>query len=231
MREGQLIQRSGLAALIGGLMLPIYQLLHPERDAATVLSTPYTLVHILGVLALTHILFGLVGLYARQKDRLGRYGTEAFILAFFGTALWAGALWLDAFLNPVMALTIPTTHTEGHGSNAVEVFGALLGPAVILLPLSSLLVIAGNGWFAIATARARIMPRLAALVVVPGAMLFGAGLYVSVGVETVGGFLMGSGYAWMGYRLWSDANYPDSLPASTDPACPPGEVAAPMQLG
>lgn len=204
METTRLMRRGALAALLGGSLLPIYQLLHPARDAQTVLGTPYALIHALGIIALVHLLFGLVTIYLRQQDRAGPLGTNAFILAFFGTALWVGALFLDAFLNPVLATYASETQTEGHGANALQVFGPMLGPVGLLVPAASLLFVGGTILFAIVTMRARVFPQLPALLVIPVVALFGAGVFVPVWIETIGGILLGAGYAVMGYKLWQE---------------------------
>jgi membrane-bound ClpP family serine protease len=38
---------SGLAGLLGGILLPVFMLFHPERDAHAVLNSPYALILVL----------------------------------------------------------------------------------------------------------------------------------------------------------------------------------------
>lgn len=93
-------QVSGIVSMIGGASLGLYQILHPNRDAHSVLNSPYSLIHDLGILAVDLILFAVIGLYLSIEDRLGKSGLISFIIVILGSALESGILWVDSYLNP-----------------------------------------------------------------------------------------------------------------------------------
>ena len=73
---------SGVAGIAGGLLFAVGIPLHPLRDGQAVNASPYSAIHVLIAVALSLVLFGLVGLYVRQADRLGKPGLYGFVLAF-----------------------------------------------------------------------------------------------------------------------------------------------------
>ena len=65
---------------------------------------PLNLLQLFGVILL---LLALVGFYARQAAVAGGLGLVGFLVAFLGTAMFAGTGWSNAFNPPVVARTNP----------------------------------------------------------------------------------------------------------------------------
>jgi hypothetical protein len=102
------------------------------------------------------LLIGLVGLYARQSEAAGPLGLAGFLVAFLGTALNMGFFWAILFLTPILAVEAPVLLDEGPTPGF---FFTLITFTV--------------GWmlFGVATLRARVYPRIAAIVLIIGAVL------------------------------------------------------------
>lgn len=102
---------------------------------------------------------GLVGLYLHQETRLGGFGAAAFVLALAGTVVAAGGQWTYVFVVPHFAGVTPELVNESTGS---VLAGFVLSYAVLAL-----------GWilFGLATLRAAVFPRWAALLIVTGAAI------------------------------------------------------------
>jgi hypothetical protein len=102
---------------------------------------------------------GLVGLYLHQEARLGAFGAAGFALALAGTVLAAGGQWTYVFVVPHFAGVTPELVNESTGS---VLAGFVLSYAVLAL-----------GWvlFGLATLRAAVFPRWAALLMVAGAAI------------------------------------------------------------
>jgi len=148
----------------------------------------------LGVLLLQ---FGLIGLYARHAEALGRLGLIGFVLAFFGAGLTSGILFLQSSAVKMIA---PTSPAIAHKLLVGPVFWVLLNEATF-----------GGGivLFAIATMRARVYPRWAGLLVIIGIALYLASWVppnrdVSHAIALASNLTFGLGIAWMGYALWSE---------------------------
>ena len=112
------------------------------------------------VVAFFLLLLGLVGLYARQSEEAGTLGLVGFLLAFLGTMLIAGDLWFEAFAVPYLAEVSPRL--------------AETSPTGLLLAgAAASFASFGVGWllFGIASFRARVFPRVAAVLIILGALV------------------------------------------------------------
>jgi hypothetical protein len=107
----------------------------------------------LTLLAVYLLLLGLVGLYARQAAASGTLG----LVAVLGTMLLAGVWWLEAFAVPYAALKAPALV-------AATPSGRLLAGRSVSFGGFAL------GWvlFGLASLRARVFPRDAALLLIIG---------------------------------------------------------------
>lgn len=190
MSSATLVRLSGLAALTGGVLNAITALvglvaLDYENFDETARTGTYAVISLLYLLAVILVLGGLVGLYARQSEAAGSLGVFGFLLAFLGTALMVGAAWFQTFAPRTLALAVP-----GFFENDP---GGWLGGG-----MASSYVLGALGWlvFGIATLRARIYPRLAAILLIVGAVLLGLPV---PGVEIV----FAVAVAWLGFALFT----------------------------
>lgn len=169
MLSSSLIQRSGLAALVGGVLHAlgdVYDWTHlikplPEQIG----STPFFVQYTVYLLSLALMLLGLVGLYAFQSERTGPFGLMSFFLAFLGTVLYAAAVWALLFIGPLIATEAPQL-LRGQAPASVASRLAIMG---FLGSYGTFAL----GWllFGVATLRNRLLPRLAALLLIIGAVL------------------------------------------------------------
>jgi len=102
---------------------------------------------------------GIVALHARQAEALSVFGHAAFLAALVGTMLAAAGAWDSVFAVPFIAREAPAVLDAGAS-------GSLL--AGYLLSYTALA--AGWGLFAVATLRARVLSRSAAIVTLAGAV-------------------------------------------------------------
>lgn len=138
----------------------------------------------------------LVGLYARQAEAAGALGLVGFLAAFVGTGLLAGMFWTLAFVAPSLAVEAPAVlDTEPTGPLA---FGLLFSGIVV-----------GLGWalFGIAMFRAGVFPRVAAIVLVVGALLTIAPLPGT-------GLVIEAALIWLGFSLLTGRGVSAGQPAS-----------------
>lgn len=206
MSISNLIRWSGLSALVGGALLVVYDALNaalfPSEHGGDVMTTSlWFIVQILGLIALILIVMGLVGLYARQSEQTGTLGLIAFITAFSGTLMTFGLLWGEPFLGPFLSEMAPgVLEAEPEGSLVAGVFLSL-----VLLTLGWLL-------FGLASLRAGVLSRGAAVLLIVGAVLF---FVLSFLEWPFGSSILGAAVAWMGYGLWSGAVSESELVAET----------------
>ena len=188
MSSSSLIRLAGLAALSSGVLAAIGDVLGLVVDLENVQSATtagYAVVFLLYLLSTALLLLGLVGLYTSQSEAAGVLGLVGFLVAFLGTVLLAGAVWFELFITPALAAEAPGLLEAGRGL-----------PGFILM-----LLFGTVGWvlFGVATLRAGVYPRWAAiLLIVGGAIAFFplplAGIIFSVTVAYLG-FLLFTGQA------------------------------------
>jgi len=126
------------------------------------------------------LLGGLVGLYARQSEAAGRLGLAGFLVAFLGTALLVGLFFVQAFFVPYLATRFPEVLDAGEQGLLAVGFGLTF----IVFPVGWLL-------FGVATLRARVYPRAAAILLVIGTV----STFVPVPTATV---VLDVAVAWLG---------------------------------
>jgi hypothetical protein len=127
MSASNLVRFGGLAAMVGGALFVVAELLglptlNEEAYSETVTTTSYAIQQLLFLLGVVFVLLGLVGLYVRQSEAAGTLGLVGFLVAFAGTVLIAGFLWAGAFIAPALVDTLPpyTRRRPSPGDPAVD---------------------------------------------------------------------------------------------------------------
>lgn len=195
MSSSGLIRWCGLAALAGGVMFTLGDLLGITlggdfAEAAT--SGTFVVQQLLFLFGTVLVLFGLFGLYVSQSEAAGTSGLVGFLLAFLGTALLSGLSWTQAFVVPFLAAESPALlETEPVGSVLSFITFAL-------------------GWlvFGVATLRARVYPRAAAILLIIGAVLPFVGFILPASA-----FVFGIAVAWLGFILFSGSGVSAGQPS------------------
>jgi hypothetical protein len=213
MSSTKLIRWSGLSLMLGGIGIAIHFIIHPPGETAQYTLYPlWGLAHWLGGIAALLILFGLIGVFLHQSEKAGMLGLAGFVLAFVGTALYAGGqLIFGAMIQPFIAAQAPTWLDPGSPFAQVT-RSALLSIYLPLLP--------GYLLLGIATLRAHMFPRLGSWLIilitpigVLGLALIGSSFQ---GVfQILGGLVWGVGLLVWGYALWPEKGetVPQAKPA------------------
>ena len=200
MSSSNLIRWAGLAAILAGVLLVVADLLNlaigfdenqPFSETAT--TGIYALQSWANLLAAVLLLIGLVGLYARQSEATGPLGLAGFLVAFLGTAFVTGFLWAGLFIVPALAVEVPAFVNELEGP-----------PPGFFLSLSTF----GVGWllFGIATLRARVFPRAAAILLMIGAV-------IAVLPLPFTGIVLAIALAWLGFAVFTGRETPADQPS------------------
>lgn len=191
MSSSDLVRWGGLAALVGAVLFAIFDimglLLFTEEEPFSVVAArgSYALLVGMSLLTLVLVQVGLVGLYVRQSEAAGILGLVAFLVAFLGMALVVGSYWAQEFIAPAAAQTAPE-FLDGEEPGWLN-FGFTLTFGLLSL-----------GWllFGLATLRARIYPRTAAILLMIGAII---SFFPLPGTELV----LIVAIAWLGFALFT----------------------------
>ena len=148
-------RQAGLASIVAtGLILisQVSQLLLPLIVPESFWIATQSLRMGLALLAMFALLLALTGLYARQVPESGKLGLVGYLVAFLGTMLVAGNWWYEAFIGPALREQAPEILTTAPGGSI------LIGAA-----LTGVTFAAGWVTFGLASFRAGVFPRLAAV--------------------------------------------------------------------
>lgn len=200
MFSSNLVRLGGLAAIVAGVLLLILDLwslvlellgAYPESFSEEALTSSYALQSALWLIGVLLLLVAVVGLHARQSEAAGALGLVGFPAALIGTGLLVGMFWTNAFVPPTLAVEAPAVlDAEPGGSLA---FGFILSTTVF-----------GLSWvlFGVAMLRARVYPRLAAILLIIGALLIIVPLPAT-------GFVLEAALIWLGvFSLRSEGRSP-----------------------
>jgi hypothetical protein len=133
-------------------------------------------------------LFGLIGLYLRQGKSTGRGGAVGFALAALGTLVLGSIHVSDLVLGPVIEQEAPQIFDEPSTTMLIAIVAAGAAFAV------------GHVLFAVATLRAGVLPRPAAVLYLVGAVL-GLASVVGLPLTTV---VLHAGLAWLGLAVLAE---------------------------
>jgi len=197
--SSRFIRISGILLLVSGLLVAISWSFHPlSPDHHAMQSTRWLIVHGLAGIGLVLSVPGLMGLYSQLADKGGVLGLIGFILTVIGAALLAGMiLFIEVATLPLIA-TLP---------DAEELLNTMPPAFMAVFAMTILTFILGFILLGIVTLRSTILPRPASLLLLIGAPLFAAPVPPApVIVNTIGAVLLGMGYVWLGYVLWSNTS-------------------------
>lgn len=189
MSSSDLIRLSGFAAVGAGVLFVLAELLYlvvgleETISVESASSGSFLFQGLVFLLAGILLLGGLVGFYASRSEDMGTLGLVGFLVAFIGSALAVGAYWDGTFVPPALAQEAP------------ELLGTV-PPPIILFANTVSFALLTLGWllFGLAVLRARVYPRVVAVLLMVGAVL----AFFPLPFSTV---VFGLAVAWMGFAL------------------------------
>ena len=154
---------------------------------------------------ITHglVVFVVIGLYTRQAAQAGWFGAIAFVVYLAGQMVNQGMKAIYTLVAPILGAQFPAA-AEAVGTQAAWGTFTMLWTTLTFL---------GPVLFGLATLRARVLPRWAAILLIVGPILSMTGLIPLPG--NPGAVVSALGIAGLGYGAWSkkDAALERSQPA------------------
>ena len=206
--SSKLARAGGIAAVLAGALLLVADLWSlvqellggSERFSEVAATTAWTVMSAMYMVGVLLLLVALAGLYARQSEAAGVLGVAGFFAALVGTGLLVGMMWALTFVAPSAAIEAPAF------LDAEEV----AGPVDMGFMLSGLAFAIGWALFGLATLRARVFPRVAAVVLIVGALLTFAPLPATTVVIDVA-------VAWLGLSVLREVPASAAGPVGAQP--------------
>jgi hypothetical protein len=208
----KLIRWAGLPAMAAGIIFIVIQPIHPPDILSSVTTSTWAVVQSLKFTMAILGLFGIAGIYARQVEESGWLGLAGYLMLSLFYALTVAFSFTEAFITPLLATEAPQ-FVENVLGLAFGNFGANLGAISGLYLLAVPLFLLGGLLFGIATLRAGVLPRWAAIL-----LAFGAAsppvlsLLIPHPQDRILAVPIGLALIWLGYALWSERRAPVSEP-------------------
>jgi hypothetical protein len=199
-----LMRLAGLSAMLAGLCFIVVGMFHPVNEPSFVTTTTWINVHIFATAMGLFGIFGLTGIYVRQVEKAGWLGLVGFLLFSGWLALMIPFSFIEAAILPHLASEFPPFVASFLGMFAGIPSLVNLGVLPTLWNISGPMYILGPLLFAIATFRAGILPRWAAVVLAIGSLLTPVGAIVPPELQPKIMIPVGLGLAGLGYALLMD---------------------------
>ena len=200
-----LMRLAGFSAMLAGLSIAVIGMFHPANEPAYVTTSTWIIVHIFATSLGFFGVLGLAGLYARQVEKAGWLGLIGFLL-FSGWMTLVGFFsFIEAAVMPHLASQFPPFVTGFLGMLNGIPSEVNLGVLPTMWNISNPMLILGSLLFAIATFRARILPRWAAGLLALGTLMIPVGALLPTELQAkIIMIPMGLGLIWMGYALLTE---------------------------
>lgn len=210
-----LMQLAGFSAMLAGLSIVVLGTFHPANEIINVTTPAWIIVHIFATSLGFFGVLGLTGLYARQVEKAGWLGLIGFLLFSLWMTLVGFFSYIEAALLPHLSSEFPQFVTGFLGMFSGLPSAVNLGVLPAMWNISTPMLIIGSLLFAIATFRARILPRWAAGLLALGTLMIPVGALLPTVLQAkIIMIPMGLGLAWMGYALLTErrATAPEPSP-------------------
>lgn len=194
MKYHPLIRWGGLAALMASIIsiaieIALNATIRSLAYGTAALTTEWSVLYSLRLIAIMLLLLGLVALFARQSGNMSAFGNFSFVLASIGTLMIFGFAWALLFVFPAVAASAPA------------VLDKMAGEPGIGIVLTLLMVTLGWLLFGSASLRAKIVPTGSAWMVMAGSIL---ALVLNIMQIPFSWVIFDFGVLWMGWWLWSE---------------------------
>jgi hypothetical protein len=179
MKASDIYRWSGITGILAGVLNGIVEFL-PERSGQP-----------LEVVVNTLGLWVLIALYLRQREASGVLGLIAYVIQSFGMILVIGFLFTQAFVLS--------------GFDPAQTAAVFAGPAGIVTVISLAITTVGAILFGIATVRAGVFPKWAALLLMIGFVMAPIGAATTQTLKLIGELILSAGLIGLSYALFSEA--------------------------
>ena len=217
MTASTLIRLAGLSSMLAGASYVVVGFFHPLNILSSVTTPTWAIVHVFATALGFFGLFGMAGLYTRQAEKSGWLGLAGFILLSLWLAIVMCFSFVEAFMLPQLATQSPAFVAALLGMFTGSAGDINLGILPLLWTLSGPMYMLGGLLFGIATFRAGILPRGAAVILAFGTALAPIAALLPPEHEGLVTVPVGLGLAWLGYALLSErrAQVTKTVPATS----------------
>jgi hypothetical protein len=197
-----LLRAAGLSAVVTGIIFTAILPIQPSDGLANVNTSSFILITSLKTVMSIFALFGVTGLYARQVEEAGWLGLASYLLLTTYFAVQMCISFIEPTILPLLTSVAPAFVESALAMRNGTIGSMNLGALQTVYSLASVLFIFGIVLFGIATFRARILPRGAAILLAVSGPLAGI-LYrlLPDQLDQLTAIPTGMALIWLGFAL------------------------------
>jgi len=198
----QLIRWAGLSAMVAGTIFAAIQPIHPPDVLASVTTSAFIIITSFKTVMCLFGLFGIAGLYARQVEKAGWLGLAGYLLLTIFYAVQMCYAFAEPTILPLLAPVAPT-FVESVMGMASKAGGSMnLGAFAVIFNILPVLYLLGLLLFGIATFRAHILPRWAAVLLASSGPIAAIMSQLPHQIARFAAVPMGIALIWLGLALF-----------------------------
>jgi hypothetical protein len=203
--SSNLIRFSGLALVPAGMVFAGIQPIHPPDVVESVTTTAWAIITSLKFVMSILFVVGILGLYARQAEKVGWFGLLGFLVLATSWTLQTPFVFTEAFVLPPLAATAPAFVDGVLGISYGHTGDVNLGVLPTLYSVGvGITYMLGGLLFGIATFRAGILPRVPAALLAIAATLTPLAALLPHAQQRYAAIPVALALAWLGYGLFSE---------------------------
>ncbi|MCB0215851.1 MAG: hypothetical protein H6648_07410 [Caldilineae bacterium] len=198
MSKADLIRWSGMSLLAAGILVAIGALMHPDESVEGAMALPsWGTAHMILVLSLILVVFGLTGLYGRLAGS-GMLSLVGYVLAVASSLMFLGITFVEAWIAPAVVASGP----EGAALMAMD--GPIMSGQLGMVLMAAALAYA-VGWLLLGVAvwQDGGLPKWAGLLLIAGGLLMPFSPPLPQIAFQLGAVLLGAAAVWLGWTMWS----------------------------
>ena len=163
-----LSRAAAVATAVAGSIFVLVQINHPAMEVASTTTTDWVVRSTAKTVMSALALAGITGMYLRQRRQVGILGLAGYVVLSLGYLLMFGTEYLAAFVFPTLAQTSPGYVDDVIAAAAGDTPAGDIGSMQAVLALTGAGYVVGGLLFGIATFRAGILARWAAVLLAVG---------------------------------------------------------------
>ncbi|WDH82611.1 hypothetical protein [Paenibacillus urinalis] len=197
---------AGLSAMMAGLLYIVIQFIHPPDDLSSVNSSSWVMVACLTLVMSLSSLIGMTGVYMRQVKEAGWLGLIGILLFDLFWLISFAFSFIEAFVMPLLTADAGTFVEGMLGIFDGKESAAHLGIFPALAGLAGGMYMLGGLLLGIAIFRARVLPRMAGILLACAAAATLATSIIPHPLDRMMAVPMGVALIWLGYALYVRSN-------------------------
>jgi hypothetical protein len=213
-----LTRGAAVAAALAGAAYIAIQFIHPADVVESLSTQAWVSVHILSFVEAILALIGVTGLYVYQARKAGILGLIGYLMFGLFFILQASFTFAEALIAPLIAVSAPQLAVDFVGLFGRYAPETDLGALAALPLVGAILYVGGAILFGIATIRARMLSRGAAILLIVAAAVTPLAALLPHAIERMAAVPMGAALIWLGWSLWVSSGALTAQVTSTDSA-------------